>query len=224
MERPPSWERVRAGVPIAILLLVGLGLPGGQASAAASGGLSLDGPAQVSAIGPTLVTLDLTLRLRHVVCANEIDLPVALSLARADGVDARLPWNEILFRLAPHSAAESWTGTSEIALRIDPEAPSGFVEVLARYDLPSGCVALGGATSGEARHLLRIDAWTAGAAQGEPLATTPAQAPPHRAPPPPAQTEDALPAPVIGAILGMCAGGLVVVVKRVRARSASFEA
>jgi hypothetical protein len=208
----------------AILLLA---LP--MASASGSS-VQLTGPASLVAEGPATATLDITLRLDGIVCPGGADVPVDIRISETRGVrSATLTWDRVLFKLAGHEAAtKPWSASAEVGVRVWGLDPAGHVEVVATYALPSSCVAVGGETSGEARHLLKIHGPPA---VEEPTPRMPPPAVPKSEtvlPPPPAATAEEsrlrsidldvppLPGPVLGAILGMFAGGAVVFVKRVR--------
>lgn len=213
--------------PLLAALLV-LTLP--TASAAGSS-VRLDGPATLVAEGPATATLDITLRLDGVVCPGGADVPVELRISETRGVrSASLTWERVLFRIAGHEAAtKPWSASAEVGVRVWGRDPTGNVEVLATYALPPSCVVSDGELTGEARHLLQV--------QGPPPPEepTPSRMPPPAIPksetvlPPPASTQPqesrlrsialdapSLPGPVLGAIAGMFAGGVVVFVKRVR--------
>ena len=208
-----SWPLVAA-----ILLLA---VPSAHA---ARSSVALSGPSSLVAEGPAVATLDIALTLDGIVCTGTTEIPVDLRIVETRGVrSATLTWERVLFRIAGHQAATSpWTGTSEVGVRVWGRDPTGHVEVLAAYALPPSCVGPGAQMSGEARHVLQV--------KGPVEEAAPDAFPPPPAPrsesvlsPPPQETELAvgadmpsLPAPVLGAILGMFVGGAVVFVKRVR--------
>lgn len=204
-------------LPLAAALIL-LAVP----HAAASGSrVELTGPSSLVAEGPASATLDIALTLDRVVCTGVAEIPVDLRIVETRGVrSASLAWERVLFRIAGNQAAtSSWTGKSEVAVRVWGRDPTGHVEVLASYALPPSCIAPGGETSGEARHLLRVQ----GPAPVEPPASMPPSMIPKSETVLPSESAAAagvawpeLPAPVLGAILGMFAGGAVVFVKRVR--------
>lgn len=211
-------------------LVAALLLLAAPSASAARTSVELSGPSSIVADGPAAATLDIALMLDGVVCTGVTEIPVDLRIVETRGVrSASLTWERVLFRIAGHQAATSpWTGTSEVGVRVWGRDPTGHVEVLAAYQLPPSCVGPGAQMSGEARHVLQVE----GPAPVEDTAG-------ERIPPPPvpksesalspAQKESALaagaempslPVPVLGAILGMFAGGAVVFAKRVRKASA----
>lgn len=208
---------------IAALVMLSL-LP----SAAAGGSsLSLTGPSEaIKAEGPTSATLKLALTLQGVTCVGTGEIPVDLKIVETKGLrSASLTWERVLFKVAAGAGStQPWTGRSEVGLRIWGAEPTGHAKVLASYTLPSNCVGTG-AASGEAAYTLRV--------LGPPPPAEPVRLPEPAAVPrsesvltPPVQASESsariakptlsLPVPVLGAIAGMCAGGLVVFWKRAR--------
>lgn len=199
----------------ALPLLAALLLLATPSAAGASGGLSLAAPTELASGGATTVPVSVRLTLQNVVCAREAEIPVTLSVLRASGARASLSTERLAIPIAPHSAlARPWTGTAHATLAVEPLAAAGVVELLAAYRLPEGCTSLGGAASGEARHAMRVE--QAGAAASEPFLPLPTRLPSSARGP----DDGPLPLPVQAAIAGMCAGGLIVLAKRLRARAA----
>jgi len=196
-----------------------------MAPSASAGGSSVDltGADRLDASFPTSMDIGIRVVLESVVCTSDADVRVQLRVADMQGIrTAELSWDSVLFRIAPHQAtAQPWHGESEVALRVWAAEPTGSVSVVATYALPPQCRALGGGTSGESTHTVLVDG------------------PAPRPPPPPIPqapvvgpksgslldlvTQGSLselprpPMPVLGAILGMIAGGGVVFWNRMRA-------
>ena len=197
------------------------------ANAAAGSGVSLTGPTDaIRTDGPAQTTLKIALTLDGVTCAGNGDIPVRLKVADTKGLrSASLTWEEVLFRVAPTTAsAAPWTGRSEVGLRVWAQDPTGLATVMASYALPSHCVSSKGATSGQATYTVHVKG-----PEPAPQAELPPEMPPLQQ-----RTQEmayaqesqevakpvvSLPAPVLGAIAGMCLGGAVVFYKRMRAAS-----
>lgn len=190
--------------------LVVLAVP--ATSAAAGGGLQLTGPSSLDAAGPVEAPLRVTLALANVVCARDTAIPVDLSVVRARGVRAAVEPARVLLPIgAGATAARGWSASAEAVARVEPTAALGIVEVQASYQLPPGCAAAGGAASGVERHTIRIE--QAGAPDERSTLPTVFGAPvgpPERA---------AWPASLQAAVAATLAGGFVVLVKRLRART-----
>lgn len=200
---------MRPSALVAVLIVVGIPTVG----AAAGGGLTLAGPGYVTTAEPTSAPLLLTLTLQDVACVRDVEVLVDLSIVQATRARAELAPERVAFRVASHSTlARAWTGEARTSILLEPLDASGLVEVLARYQLPSGCTALrGAAASGEARHAIRVE---------QP------SAPPPTGPLPAVgvfeSTQAAAPTTPIGlqaAIFATFLGGVAVVVKRLRKRA-----
>lgn len=203
----PSVMRPEAATLATLLLLA---LP----TASADGdGLSFSGPSILRLDGPTTATLQVALRLDGVVCTSAAEVPVTLSLLRASGAEADLLSERVVFRFASHAAARSWSGRADVDVTIAPREDAGVVELLASYDLPPQCSAVGRASSGEARHTVRVEEATADAPATSsdlvrPAARTPA-----------VEETSALPLGVQVAIVGTSLGAAAVTIKRVRGKA-----
>jgi len=209
---------MRAALPLAAALCV-LASASAFASASAGASLTLEGPGSVRADRATTVDLRVALALSGVVCPAPVDVPVTLRVIEAAGMrSASLALDEVRFRLgATDAAGGEWRREAQVPLMLWGDAASGVVRVSASYALPHECTTLGSAASGTASLALRVE----GPAPEEPA---PAPAAPRsesvlsRAPPAtPASEPGRLPLPVVGALVGTLLGGVVVVLKRVRA-------
>ncbi|HUR68016.1 MAG TPA: hypothetical protein VM370_02135 [Candidatus Thermoplasmatota archaeon] len=205
----------------AAVLMLSLWLP--SAGAAASS-VSLSGPSSLTVDGPTSATLGVALHLEGVVCAGDAEIPVLLRIAEASGVrGASLAWDRVVFRVASHAAVRSWSGESQVALRILGAEGAGRVVVAAAYDLPASCVAPG-AAHGETERAIEIQGAPAASEREPPAPAVPkaeVQPPPAPAPAPspslaPAAAGAHPPLALVGAFLGALAGGAVVLAQRLR--------
>ena len=204
--------------------IVMLGIP--TASAGGGSSVALSGPTSpIDANGPATATLGIVLSLQGVACAGEAEIPVQLRIVETKGLrSASLTWESVLFRIAGHGAATTpWRGESEVGVRVWGEAPTGHAKVLASYALPPHCVVPGGMTTGEATYTLFVDGPDPPpepllppaqmVPRSESILGEPAQVAESSAPKKPTMT---IPLPVMGAIAGMCAGGMIVLHKRLR--------
>lgn len=196
-------------------------------ASAAGSSVSIKGPSEaIRAEGPATATLDVALTLDGVTCTGMGEIPVLLSVVESKGLrSATLTWERVLFRIAPTTAtARPWTGESEVGLRVWGQDPTGYAKVMASYALPSNCVSAKGTSSGQSTTMVHV-VGPEPIPEPEPLA--PSQVPPiaqrgnelayTQESREVAQPIVSLPPPVLGAIAGMCLGGLVVFYKRMRA-------
>lgn len=210
----------------ALLVLLLLAFPSTVRASGSGSGLALEGPSEaVRAEGPATTTLDILLTLDGVACAGNAEVPVLLDIADSKGLrSAALTWDRVVFRVGPTTAsAAPWTGTSQVGVRVWAQDPTGYATVKASYSLPPGCVSTRGpaATTGQATATIHV--------LGPELLPPPAA--PAQVPPLAQRTQEVayaqesrelaepiatLPTPVLGAIAGMCLGGIVVLYKRVR--------
>lgn len=201
MTRPGPLRRVRLLPLVAAFTLAILPL-----ASASGGGLSLTGPSHLTLDATARVPIHARLALDGVVCTRDTQVPVEL-VASAEGARAVLGGTTLLLPLpAPGALARPWTGEARTHLAVAPADARGFVDVLARWQLPAECRALDGPASGEARHTLRV----ARASHDEGL---PALAIFDRVAP-----DADVPTSVLGAFVATGLLGLIVLAKRLRAR------
>lgn len=187
---------------VAALLL--LAIP--QAGAAPERGFSLTGASSITIEGPADLPLLVRLTLENVACARDAEIPVTLS-SQAEGARAVLATRTLTFRTGSESAlAQAWTGEARTHVTLAPRADHGSVVVRASYQLPVECRAVGGPATGEASHVIRVERQAR------------AQTLPALGVVEPVVPLDAAPAGVHAAMLGTGLMGLVVLVKRLRAR------
>lgn len=190
---------------------------------AGSSSVEIDGPGRLDASTPTSSEIGVALLLDGVMCAGQAEIPLRLSISDQKGVhSASLSSETILFRVTgTESATKPWRADSQVALRVWGASPTGTVSVTASYALPPNCHVVGGQTKGEATHTIAIDGPQPPPVR-EPLPQQPPVAPKSESllAPAPAHASVAMPRPpmpVVGAILGMIAGGAVVFWQRMRA-------
>lgn len=187
---------------VAAILLLSIS----QATAAPGSGLSLTGASSVTLDGAADLPLLVRLTLENVACARDAEIPVTLS-SRAEGARAVLATRTLTFRTGPEGAlAQAWTGEARTHVTLAPRADHGLVVVRASYQLPVECRAVGGPEAGEASHVIRVE-----------RPARPQMLPALRVVEP-VEPLGAAPAGVHAALLGTGLMGLVVLVKRLRAR------